>query len=60
MKTYTIPEHYDTAGIITAQSDPNTEFAIWQKLAAENPLEWDGDEFTLADFEAWIANLATP
>lgn len=54
----TIPEHYDTAGIITASSDPAAEFATWQAHAAANPADWTGDEFTLADFEDYIAGLA--
>lgn len=56
--TCTIPEHYDPAGIITASSDPAAEFAAWQAHAAAKPEDWTGDEFTLADFENWIANLA--
>lgn len=55
MKTnYYIAEHYDPSGIITANSDPAAEFARWQQHAAENPDDWSGDEFTLADFEEYI------
>lgn len=55
--TYTIAEHYDTTGIITAASDPAAEFALWQEQARENPADWTGTEFTIADFEDYIARL---
>jgi hypothetical protein len=54
---YTIPEHYDTSGIINADSDPAAEFAIWQEGCKNDPQTWTGNEFDLADFEAYIDSL---
>lgn len=53
----TISTHYDTGAVITADSNPVEEFALWQAHAAANPADWRGDEFTLVDFETYIANL---
>ena len=49
---YTIDEYWDTLGVITADSDPETEFKIWQSCT-----DWNGDEFTLGDFEKYIEQL---
>lgn len=57
MNNITIPEHYDTAAIITADSNLAEEFALWQAHAAVNPSDWTGNEFTLADFENYISGL---
>lgn len=54
---YTIAEHWDTAGEINALSDPAEEFAKWQEHAAENPQDWNGDEFTAEDFAEHIAEI---
>ena len=50
-----IAEHWDTSGEIHAGSNAAAEFARWQEHAAENPQEWTGNEFTLGDFESYIA-----
>jgi hypothetical protein len=55
MKTkYTIPDHWDTIGLITAESNAIAEYALWK---AHDCGEWRGDEFTLATFEAYIDKL---
>ena len=55
MKTkYSIPDHWDTIGLITGESNAIAEYALWKAH------DWDqscGDEFTLADFEAYIDKL---
>jgi hypothetical protein len=50
-----ISEHWDTSGEIHAGSNAAAEFRRWQEHAAENPSEWTGNEFTLGDFESYIA-----
>ena len=53
-----IPDHWDTGGEITAESDAKTEHRLWQKAAKEQPdLGWHGREIELADFEQYIARL---
>jgi hypothetical protein len=52
---YDIAEHLDPSGEIHAGSNPAEEFARWQEHAAENPQDWTGNEFTLGDFESYIA-----
>lgn len=53
----TIPDHWDPSALINANSQPNQEFARWKAHAAENPADWNGDEFTLDDFEDYIDKL---
>jgi hypothetical protein len=50
-----ISEHWDTSGEIHAGSNAAAEFARWKEHAAENPQDWTGNEFTLGDFESYIA-----
>ena len=57
MPQVTIPDNYDTAAIITADSSPEEEFKIWEEHAAGNPEDWSRDEFTLADFQDYIEEL---
>lgn len=59
MKTssYSIAEHWDTGCNITKDSDPASEFDIWQAYATAYPEEWSGDEFLLSTFENYIASL---
>jgi hypothetical protein len=52
---YDIAEHLDPSGEIHAGSNAADEFNRWQEHAAENPSEWTGAEFTLGDFESYIA-----
>jgi len=53
---HTIPDHWDTLGIITANSVASSEYRVWRERAATSS-EWVGDELTEADFEAWIESL---
>ena len=55
--TPTIPDHWDTLGLISSTSRPDQEFAIWQAHAAANPNDWNGDEFTKSDFSDYICTL---
>ena len=56
MKTVrTIADHWDPAGVITAERDPSAEFALWREHAEQSP-DWRGDEFSLTDFEDYIHN----
>lgn len=57
MQIITIEGHWDTGAIITAEDDPVVAFAEWQQHARANPDEWNGDEFTLQDFERYIEEL---
>lgn len=52
-----IPDDWDKSGNITAESNPSEEFSRWQQFARNNPDLWDGDEFTLEDFEKYILLL---
>lgn len=52
---YDIAEHWDTSGEIHAGSNAAEEFNRWKEHAAEHPQDWTGDEFTLGDFESYIA-----
>tara|TARA_R110000744_G_scaffold364706_2_gene473312 strand:+ start:55 stop:231 length:177 start_codon:yes stop_codon:yes gene_type:complete len=54
---YNIAEHWDAAGIITANSNAETEFKIFQNQAVYFDSAWTGDEFSLKDFEAYIASI---
>lgn len=54
---YSIPEHWDTAGVITAESDPQTEYDLWAEHARNNPRDWNGAEFSLDDFRRYIDSL---
>lgn len=56
-KQPTIPDHWDTGRNITQFSNAQTEFDLWHGAALISP-DWRGDEFTLADFEAYIKGLA--
>lgn len=53
----TIAEHWDPDEIMTADSDPHTEYNRWREVAKCYPYEWAGNEFTLSDFEAYISGL---
>jgi hypothetical protein len=57
MSIKTIPEHWDTEGFITADSNAWTEYDIWADFTALNPHLWKGDEFTMKDFQDHIDNL---
>jgi hypothetical protein len=50
---YSIPDHWDTIGLITGESNAIAEYSLWKDAGGE----WLGDEFTLADFEAYIDKL---
>lgn len=55
---FSIPDHWDTGGEITAESDAQTEYRLWKKAAKEqHDLGWSGGEFELADFERYIEKL---
>lgn len=58
MKKHKIPIHYDTAGQITAYSDPESEFLIWRDFIQGNK-DWKGDEFEFKDFVDYIDSLKT-
>jgi len=51
---YTIPDHWDTIGLITGESNAIAEYALWKEGDCG---EWRGDEFTLATFEDYIDKL---
>lgn len=61
MKEFNIPEHWDLTCQITADSDAESEFLIWQQWAnspmGANKEDWRGDEFTLDDFVQYISKL---
>ena len=57
MSKFSITEHYDTMGCITADSNPYIEFDRWQNHTVENPKSWRGDEFTIEDFQDHIIGL---
>jgi len=56
IQTYSIPEHWDTGATIAADASAIIEFETWSKHAADSP-DWQGDEFTLADFVRYIETL---
>jgi len=51
-----IEDNYDPGAVITASSDPASEFRLWEEFAANDP-EWAGDEFTEKDFAEYIGDL---
>ena len=55
LNNFSIPDHWDTDGEITAESDAQTEYRLWRKTA-QGP-GWHGREFELADFKLYIAKL---
>lgn len=57
MKKYNIPEHWDVTGQITAHSDPESEFILFQNNYAKPNMGWKGDEFCLDDFISYIDSL---
>jgi len=54
-ENYTIAEHWDPNAEISRDDDPQTEYNRWREFAKAASY-WSGDEFTLADFETYIAN----
>lgn len=58
MKTLSIAEHWDTGAQITASSDPQEEYTIWLNHVDNGEGVWNGHEFTLEDFEIYIASLS--
>lgn len=59
MKSRTIARDYDPNGVIDGDCDPGAEFSLWREFTKRNPVEWSGDEFTLADFEEYIERRKT-
>jgi hypothetical protein len=51
-----IAEHYDTGGLITAESNAEEEFKIWSEWA-QWETDYHGAEFTLSSFETHIDAL---
>ncbi len=54
---YTIPEHWDTGATLTPQAEPAAEYALWYGESLRPSNSWNGTEFTLEDFETYIAQL---
>ena len=57
MPKRTIPEDWDPGGDISPESDATVEFEMWKAHAERNPEDWQGDEFSLQDFERYIRLL---
>ena len=54
---YRIDENWDSNGEITAESNPEEQYNIWHKYASLPDNDWNGDEFSLSDFEKYIEQL---
>ena len=54
---FSVPEHWDTQGIITANSDPAEQYKLWKEFTKDSSQGWHGREFELCDFERYIDKL---